>query len=268
MTLCMFVAHLVTTEMCRSWEPVGHNSWCVGCHIILLKSQSECTMDVNGSIWSGRMIMYVLPIRIVCRHIRCPISRQLHIPQTMTGPPPAWTVLCWHVGSMDSWGCPHICTYPSARYNWKQGSSDHAMCFQSSTILWQYWQAQVRLIVLSCRVNNDSQESLRLQKHVLMMVCWTDSMLALVDAQSLIVIASVVRLSRLRIHVGCRWSYSVIFWQQWCQRFDVLLDIWYSWYTLEMVVHKNPNFIATLKMLCPISHALTIMPCWKSHKSC
>lgn len=55
------------------------------------------------------------PAKVVTSNIKGPISRQLRTTHTTTEARPAWRVRCWHVASMESWGCLHTRKCPTAQ---------------------------------------------------------------------------------------------------------------------------------------------------------
>ncbi|GBM64574.1 hypothetical protein AVEN_56548-1 [Araneus ventricosus] len=64
------------------------DAWGVALSCWNCPNPSECTMDMKECRWSGRMLKYLSPVRVVSRRIRGPISRQLHTPHTITEAPP------------------------------------------------------------------------------------------------------------------------------------------------------------------------------------
>ena len=195
-------------------------------------------------------------IRVTCQsHIwtyqGSHITPTAHAPHIIE-PPPAWTVPCWHTGSMDSWSCLHTRTRPSAWYNWNRDSSDQETCFQSSTVQCCRW-AQAKCKALCHTVSKDTRVGLRLQKPISMMFRWMVLTLTLVDGPALKSAAICRRVAPLLYwtilfnYHSCR----IFFLPQQCWRFDVLSDSWYSRCTGEMVIWENPQHIATSETLCP-----------------
>ena len=209
-------------------------------------------MDMNGSEWPARMHTYVSPVTVVSRRISGPTSLQLHRPHTITEPPSAWTVPCWHAGSMDSWGCLHTCTHPSARHNWKWDSSDQATCFQSSTVQCWCWWAQVRRKYLCRAVSKGTRVGLRLRKPISMMFRRMVYTLTLLDDLAMIFAAICRFLACWTILFSWSRSCRVFFRPQWCRRFGGLPDSRYSQCTHEMVVRENSQCIVTWDACAPL----------------
>ena len=188
-------------------------------------------MVINGCRWSVRMRTYVSPVRILSRCTMDPISLQLHTPYTITESLPAWTVPCWHAGSMDSWSCLHARTCPSARYDWKWDSSDQATCFQPSTVQCRCWLAQARRKALCRAVIKGTRVGFRLWKPTSMMFRWMDRSRTLVDdpvLKSWAICGRAALLSCWTILFNRHWSRScrIFFRPLRCRRFDVLPDSW------------------------------------------
>ncbi|GFS53663.1 uncharacterized protein TNCV_730801 [Trichonephila clavipes] len=106
--------------------------------IVLLKFRKSVVMhngmgagDQTGCLYTCHLSESYLDVSGVPYHTNCtrPIpSQSLH--QLEQSPVDVYTS---HV-SMDSQGCLHIRTRPSARFNWKRDSSEKATYFQSSTV--------------------------------------------------------------------------------------------------------------------------------------
>lgn len=127
------------------FEPLSSNSRRVEGVVFSTKyctCPPECTIDMNGCRWLTRIFTYSVANRVVFLHIIGPVSSHLHTTHTTTEDPPAWTVPCWHVGSLDLQDFLHTRARPSARYNWKRDSRNMTTCFLSSTVQWRCSHAQ------------------------------------------------------------------------------------------------------------------------------
>ena len=153
----------------------------------------ECTMDMNGSIWSARMLIYVSPVRVVSWRIRVTISVQLHKPHTSIEPLLAWTVPCWHAGFMDLWGCLG---------NETRQTRQHVSSHQQSDVGFDEPRRGV---------SKDIRVGLRLRKPISIMFLWMVCILILVGGPALKtaeIYGRVAHLSCWTILFSCHWSRS------------------------------------------------------------
>ena len=135
----------------------------------------------------------------------------------------------------------------------------------------RWWWALVRHKALCHVVSMGTCVGLQAQKPISMMFNWMVRMLTIVDLPALkytTICGRVALLICWMILFSCRWSCScrIFFWPQWFQRFNVLLESQYSWWTYEMVVRENPNTSLPWRCCAPISPALTITPLSNSLK--
>ena len=221
-------------------KPLYSHSGRVECRIVLLKVPKSVGIP-NEHEWMQK-ISQDAHVCVTChssiRRIRGPISLQLHTPHTITEPPAAWTVPCWHAESMDPRGCLHARARPSARYNWERDSSDQATGFQSSSSPMcgsSVPKAHIDDVSLNCSHAD---------------TCWWPS----------IEIRSNLRKGCTSVTLkNCLESSLVSFlhnpypaavmWEIWC------FTEFPTRYTREMVVRENHQCIPTSEMLCPILRA-------------